>query len=268
MAEGTAFDRDGAERVLRRAIELATREQAPQVADVVSEQALVEAAEELGVEVSAVRRAAAEERLGVLEGDPTLVDRVAGPASVGATRLVDGAAPAVLEQVDVWLRRSGTLRRRRLDPTRHLADYARRSDAVAGLQRTARSVAGRERLSRVRRLQVVVQPADDGRCVVALIADLEVERTVAVVGGSSVAGVGSSVSVIEATTATPWWWLGVPASLALGLGLLRARARAVPDVETELQGVLDRVVAGELPTGVLGEARARLMGGLGRRRTA
>lgn len=263
---GTPFDRDAADRVLRRAIELADRDHDLHGAEAVSEQALVEAAEELGVEVGAVRRAAAEERLGVLDTSAHLVDRVAGPAVVSATRVVEAAAPVALEQVDLWLRRSGTLRRRRLDAARHVAEYARRSDVVAGLQRTARSVSGREHLVRVRRLRAVVQPVDEGRSVVALVADLEVERTVAVVGGSSVAGVGSSVSVIEALGSTPWWWLGVPASVVAGLGLLRARARGVPDVETELQGVLDRVVAGDVPSGVLQDVRGRLFGGTGRSR--
>ena len=259
---GTPFDRDAADRVLRRAIELADRDHDLHGAEAVSEQALVEAAEELGVEVGAVRRAAAEERLGVLDTSAHLVDRVAGPAVVSATRVVEAAAPVALEQVDLWLRRSGTLRRRRLDAARHVAEYARRSDVVAGLQRTARSVSGREHLVRVRRLRAVVQPVDEGRSVVALVA----ERTVAVVGGSSVAGVGSSVSVIEALGSTPWWWLGVPASVVAGLGLLRARARGVPDVETELQGVLDRVVAGDVPSGVLQDVRGRLFGGTGRSR--
>ena len=254
------FDRDAAERVLRRAIELAERDHLRDDLDGVSEQALVEAADELGVDVGAVRRAAAEERLGVLDHEHRLVDRIAGPATVSATRFVDGAADQVMGLVDAWLRRTGGLKRRRLDAHGLTADYVRRSDAVAGMQRTLRSVTGREDLGRVRRVRVVVQPVDATRCVVALVADLEVERTVAIVGGSSVAGVGSAVSVVQAVTTWPLWWAGVPASLAAGVGLLRLRVRSVPDTEVSLQGVLDRVSVAEEPVGVLGDVRERLLG--------
>lgn len=269
MNASADFDRDAAARVLRRALELAERDALTAPADVVSEQALVEAADELGVDTAAVRRAAAEERLGVLEGSAHRLDRLVGPSSVSATRLVDRPASEVIELVDTWLRRSGTLRRRRWEQGALVASYTRRSDLIAGLQRTARSVRGEEHLGRVRRLQLVVQPVDTGRAVVALVADLEVERTVAVTGGSSVAGVGSAVAAVEALAGTAWLWLGVPASVAAGVGVLRWRAHGVPDVESALQGVLDRAVDPDPSAGVLADVRERLLGSLGRqRRTA
>jgi hypothetical protein len=130
-------------------------------------------------------------------------------------------------------------------------------------------VRGEEHLGRVRRLQVVVQAIDGQRSVVALVADLDLERTLAVTGGSSVAGVGSTVAAVEALSVTPWLWLGVPASVAAGVGVLRWRARSVPDVEAALQGVLDRVIALDTSPGVLADVRERLLAGLSRqRRTA
>jgi hypothetical protein len=267
--ESTDFDRDAAARVLRRALELAERDLGSTPADVVSEQALVEAAEELGVDPRAVRRAAAEERLGVLAGSSHTLDQLVGPPQVSATRVVDVPAAELMELVDAWLRRNGTLRRRRLDQAALVAAYTRRSDLIAGVQRTARVVRGEEHLGRVRRLQVVVQPIDGQRSVVALVADLDLERTLAVTGGSSVAGVGSTVAAVEALSVTPWLWLGVPASVAAGVGVLRWRARSVPDVEAALQGVLDRVIALDTSPGVLADVRERLLAGLSRqRRTA
>ena len=266
MQDPAAFERDAAARVLRRAIELAEREQWATPADAVSEQALVEAAEELGVDPGVVRRAAAEERLGVLTGHSRALDRVAGPAVVSATRVVDQAAADLMDLVDQWLRRNGTLRRQRRDEAALVAEYSRRSDPLAGVQRAARVVRGQEHLGRVRRLRVVVQPVDEHRSVVALVADLELDRALAVTGGSSVAGVGSAIAALSQV---PWHWLGVPASVAAGAGVLRWRARGVPDVELALQGVLDRVVALDVPPSVLADVRERLLSTRSRpRRTA
>ena len=266
MGGTSDFDRDAAERVLRRAIELAERDLLPSPVVTVSEQALVEAADELGVDTRAVRRAAAEERLGVLAERVGWLDRLAGPDVVSATRLVELPAEQLMELVDQWLRRSGALRRCRSDPESLVAEYRRRSDPVAGLQRTARSIQGREHLGRIRRLRVVVQPVDSGRSVVALVAGLEGERTAAIAGGSTVAGAGSVFATAEALSGTGWLWLGVPASVAAGAGLVRWRAHGVPDVESALQGVLDRVVALDVPTGVLTDVRERLLAGIARPR--
>ena len=232
----------------------------------ISEQALAEAADDLGLDARAVRLAAAEERLGMLAKDLSRLDRLAGPATVSATQMVERPAAELVEMVDQWLRRHGALRRRRLDERSLFAEYSRRSDPLAWAQRSARALSGREQLHRVRRLRVVVQPVDAERSVVALVADLQVERTAALTGGAAVAGVGSAVSVLEVASTTAWLWLGVPASAAVGLGLVRHRARGVPDVEVALYGVLDRVAAADAAPGRLAEVRGRLLGGLPRPR--
>lgn len=268
-APSVGFDHDAAQRVLRRALELAERDLERSSLDGVSEQALVEAAEELGMDPGSVRRAVAEERLGVLDGTSPRMDRLAGPAVVSATRVVDLPAPTLFDVADQWLRRNGTVRRKRFDPSSLVADYTRRSDPVASVQRTARVVRGHEQLGRVRRLHVVVQPVEDTRSVIALVADLGTERTAAVAGGSTVAGAGSALAVAQALSTTPWLWLGVPASAAAGVGVLRWRAHGVPDVELALQGVLDRVASDDPGAGVLADVRDRLLSGLARpRRTA
>lgn len=258
MERSSQFDRDAAERVLRRAIELAEADSASDH-DGVSEQALLEAADELGVDPLAVRRAATEERLGLLRRDARRLDRLAGPPEITVSGVIDEPAPAAMARADQWLRRHGPLRRRRLDAEGRVADYVRRSDAIAGVQRTVRTMSGKEHLGRVRRLRVVVQPWGEDRSIVALVADLQVERTVAIAGGSSIAGIGSSVSAVEALTAAPWLWVGVPVSFAVGASALWARARTVPDVEVALGGVLDRLIAGDAPSGMIDDVRERLL---------
>lgn len=233
-------------------------------ADGISEQALIEAAEELGVDVTVVRRAAVEERLGLLLEAHRIGDRLVGPGSLRVSRIVRATPDEALDSVDVWLRRVGSLRRQRRDGTS--AAYGRRSDVAAAVQRTARSITGAEDVRRVRRLTVLVTPVDEQRTMVVLVADLELERSLAVVSGSGVASVGSTVAAIEALAWTPWLWLGVPASLAAGAGVLVARAHGLPDVEMSMEGVLDKVAAGAAPPSVLGGVTDRVLRNMGRSR--
>ena len=259
------FDRDAAERVLRRAVELAEHEDDSGDADHgISEQALIEAAEELGVDVAVVRRAAVEERMGLLVQAHRFGDALVGPGTLTVHRIVTGDPAEVLDRVDVWLRKLGSLRRQRRDATS--ASYQRRSDVGAWFQRTARTISGAEDVRRVRRLTAECTPVDDDRTMLVLRADLQLQRDLTVASGAGVAGVGSSVAMIEALTFSPWLWLGVPASLAAGTGILVTRAHGVPDVEASMDGVVDRVATGDVPPSVLGGVTDRVMRNMGRSR--
>ncbi len=253
------FDTDAAERVLRRAIELAEPREHAWSDGGMAEQALVEAAEELGIDPSSVRLAAAEERLGLLrEGSGGALDRLAGPSEVTASALVATPAADTLADADRWLRRHASLRRRKHDTNTLVATYTRRDDFAAGVQRSIRSVLGREQLARVRHLRVAVTPVDDQQSAIALVGDLSTNRNATVAAGSSIAGAGSVLSVAGALSETGILWLGVPASIAAGLGVLRWRAAGLDDVRSELDGVLRRVVADDVEPGVITEVRDRL----------
>jgi len=252
---GQRFDRSAAERILQRAIELEDDRDPSTPFEGLSEATLREAAEELGIPASAVQQAAAEERLGVLEGTDRRADRLVGPGVVTAVRIVDGRRSDVLAHTDEWLRRAA-FRRRRFSPS--FAEYSRRGDPVAVAQRAVRSVGGHEGLGSVRQLRVTAEPIGADATVLALIVDLEPQRKLTLAGGGSVAGAGITASAVEASLVTPWIWLGVPASVAAGYGILRARARTLPDIETALNGALDRIAAADLPPSALGGVRDQL----------
>lgn len=253
------FDRDAAERVLRRAIALADTAERSYADDGLAEQALVEAAEELGVDASTVRLAAAEERLGLLRaGHGGVLDRLAGPPEVTASALVGSNATDALAHADQWLRRHGSLRRLRLDPDALSATYTRRSDFAASVQRSVRSMLGREQLARVNRLKVAVAAVDDDRSAIVLIGDLSTDRAATAAAGASIAGLGSALSVAGAIAETGLLWLGVPVSIAAGLGVLRMRVASLAGVRGTLDGVLGRVVADDAEPGVVAEVRNRL----------
>jgi hypothetical protein len=252
---GRTVDRDAAERILRRAVEL---DDAP--ADHgrgISERALLEAAQELGIDAAEVQRAIAEEELGLLSRGSRPGDAFLGPDRFLAARVVDGEPAAVLDRVDAWLRRGGALRRvRRQDGW---ADYSRRKDPMAAVQRAARSVNGEERLAHVRRLRVVAAPAGEGRTLVGLVVDVSRSRDAAAAGGVTVAATGIMTAGAAAVTWVPWAWLGVPVAVAGGVGVMAARKGYVADVDDELEAVLDLVSGGDAPPSTFDGLASRLL---------
>ena len=204
-----------------------------------------------------MRRAIAEEELGLLADRHRAADALLGPDRYVAARVVDGAPGEVLDQVDVWMRRGRSLRRvRRADGW---SEYARRKDPVAQVQRAMRAAQGSERLARVRRLRVVVSDAGGGRCLVGLVVDASRSRTAAAAGGVTVAATGVVTAGAAAVATVPWVWLGVPIAAAGGVGVMAARKSYVADVEPELESVLDAIASGASPSSMLDDVASRLL---------
>lgn len=253
------LDRDAADRVLRRAIELGEQAESGHEVDGLDEQALVQAAEELGMDPTSVHLAVAEERLGILrDRQAGRLDRLAGPAVVTASALVERHPEEMLDTADRWLRRHGALRRAQRDDSAWVTTYSRRTDVLAGVQRSVRSFMGREHLGRIRRLQVGVAPVGENRCTIALIVDVSIDRHATVAAGSSIAAVGSAASAALALTEAAPLLLGVPLSVGAGLAVLRWRAMTMPDLERTLDGVLARIIADESEPTLIAEVRERI----------
>lgn len=258
------LDRDAAERVLRRAVELGDR---PGTADDFFDvEVLVAAAGDLGVPGAAVQRALAEEQAGLLRSEPGRLDALVGPAAISVARVVPIPASEAMELADEWLRRQWAFRRIRSGDT--VAQYRRRSDMVASMQRTARSMSGKENAEKVRNLRLVVRDLRDrdaesgaAASIVALVVDLEASRSFAEMGAGAVAGGGTLLSVIPAFETSLLFLLGVPASALMGIGVLITRRSWTGGIDDALEGLLDRIEAGEPPPTVLGGITGRLLGG-------
>ncbi|MFV0318008.1 MAG: hypothetical protein ACK5O2_13740 [Microthrixaceae bacterium] len=276
------LDRAATERVLRRAVELS--EEPGDGEDSFDVQALVEAAAELGVPPTAVQRAVAEDQAGILTQDGSRLDRVVGPAAVSAARVVPLDPAAALDLTDEWLRRQWAFRRVRSGDA--VAEYRRRTDMVASMQRTARSVTGRENGDKIRNLRVVVRdlapvqhgsagsgpsagepgvvgsdPGEGGTIgvsVLALVVDLEASRSFAEMGGALVAGGGSVLSVIPAFGVGPWTLLGIPVSAGMGAGVMLTRKAWTGGIDVALEGLLDLIEAGQAPPSVIGGIAGRI----------
>lgn|GEM_PF-1259826 len=251
------FDRAAAERVMHRAVQLATDEDSELSADGISERALIEAATELGVSASVVQQAAAEERVGLLVQPYQRGDSLVGPAIITVSRIVPGPPQDVLDAVDSWLRKTVSLRRLRRDDS--CASYSRRTDLAATAERTVRSLTGTEDVPRVRLLRVsttALASSERGNpqsTLVVLQTDLSGERSTAVGTGAVLAVLGTVISAVAAVTmggiaqAAGLLLLGIPASCVLGLSILFLRSRGLAQVEESLQAILDRVATGKGP---------------------
>ncbi len=253
---GRRIDREAAERVLRRAVQLG--DQPGDTDDEFDTDVLEEAARDLGVPATAVHRALAEEQAGLLAGEQGRLDRLAGPAAISAARVVDGTPEAVMALADDWLRKPWAFKRVRSTGT--VAEYRRRKDVVATMQRSARSMTGKENADKVRSVRVITHEAAPGRTIVAMVVDLQASRTFAEVGGSFVAGSGTLMSAVSALSWAPWAWLGVPASAAAGAGVLATRRAWTRGIDLEMEGLLDRIEAGDPPPTVIGGITERLIG--------
>ncbi len=248
------LDRQAAERVLRRAVELGDQ---PGTDDDFDLEVLVSAANDLGVSSTAVHRAMAEEQAGLLGAEAGGVDRLVGPAAISAARVVPLPAGEAMALTDEWLRRPWAFKRVRA--TAAVAEYRRRKDVVAAMQRSARSLTGKENADKVKSLRVVTRELAPQETIVAVVVDLQASRTFAEVGGSFVAGAGTLMSTVSALAWAPWAWLGIPASAAAGAGVLATRRAWTHGIDVELEGLLDRVADMERPPTVIGGLTDRLM---------
>ncbi|CAB5028403.1 unannotated protein [freshwater metagenome] len=274
------FDRTAAERVMHRAVHLAADQELEESVDGISEQALIEAAAELGVDISVVQQAAVEERLGLLVQKPQRGDSLVGPAVVTVSRIVPGRPEDVLESVDSWLRKAGSLQRQRSGSLS--AKYSQRTGFAASVDRSARSVMGTEELGLLPSLSVSTAAAQSGplgepSALVALSADLHAERSAAVVGAAGTAILGSAFAMCGVVAAVAngsgggaldmaagiglamLALLGIPISCALGYGVLVLRARRISTTEDSLNGILDQVATGTLPSSTFGHMADRLL---------
>src|SRR5262245_16598823 len=251
------LDRETVARVLRRASELTDEETEPSLElGSVSEQALVEAALEVGIPAPAIRRALAEERL-----DPRprrrVGDRLVGPAVVTVDAEVDGSPAAVLSQLDAWFVSGHHLRRDRLRNGRGV--WTKRPGIVGRTIRTVRYATGEGRLGRVRRVRASTGDTGIGTTVVRVEVDQDRGRRTAASGGA-VAGVVTVGGIVLAVVAGPVALVAVPIGLVAGVAATgggRSHARAAAQ---EIDRVLDSVDQGIAPTRLRTELVRRATG--------
>ena len=239
------LDRETVERVLRRASDLADIDEAVLVElGGVSEQALLDAAVEIGLPAAAVRRALAVERLDP-SPRPHIGDRFVGAGVVAVDAEVLGSASGVLARLDAWLVDGHHLRRDRLRDGRGV--WSKRRGIVGRTVRTVRLATGEGQLGGVRRVSASASDTGTGTTVMRVEVDQSSARGTTA-AGTVVAALATASSIVLAVVAGPLFLVAAPIGLAAVVGVAgggRARADAVA---LEIDRVLDAVDECVAPT--------------------
>lgn len=217
--------RTALERVLARAAELQNADPG-EAGDTISEVRLVEIAREVGLDVTHVRQAIAEERaqlaLPLAEGGAWL--SAVGPAVVSAQRTVPGTPEQVLRALEAFLPRS-----EHMVPVRRTSDrmvWEPRRDPLGNFFRSLGSGGRRFDLVRLDQLVVTATRVDEARTVLRFDAVVDGARRAVRTATIGAAGAGALV-VLMASVPLLFFALAVPQVAAVTVALLSAIAAGV-----------------------------------------
>ncbi len=236
------LDRPALERVLARAAELQAR--SGDTAGTMTDEQIVELGKEVGLSPAYLRQALAEERAS--GGQPDVRGLLMGTAVVSAERTVRGTAPEVFAALDVWMQKEEWLQIKRQfadrimwEPRRDLEGNVRRFLNVGG-----RGYA----LSKATEVGATVVPADEGRVLVRLDADLRAHRRHALAGIAAATSVGAAAGVIAVALHFALFVVPIPLIGLGGISYGAARAShgaAMGRAQLTLEQMLDRLERGE-----------------------
>jgi hypothetical protein len=239
------LDRSALERVLARAAELQAGEIEP--GEQISEDRLLEIANEVGLSPHHMRQALAEERTRVtLPEEVGPLARFAGVARAVATRVVNGVPTEVLASLDAWMQREECLTIKRRFPDRIVWEEHR-----GFWSQIRRGVSGRRYvLAQAQDVGATVVAVDERRSLVRLEADLSNVRTGRLVG----AGASTALGVAAGGTLLALGFFPLAAiapvvvGAAAGYGAARSHRGVAVRAQLALEQVLDRLQTPEPPT--------------------
>ena len=238
------------EEVIRRAAELSASDSEAAEGGL-SETELYRIAAEVNLPERHVRRALAELRTGPSSRGP--LDRIFGPSEVGASRVVPVGAQKVASQLDDFLVASQLLQAVRRGP--EVLQYRPSVDWASQIARAASSTSRRYYVASARQVEIHLEPVSDESTMVRMQVDPGTRSdylTGSAIGGSlGGVGVGVGMTLLLASAVPVWAAIGAGAVTAsiffLGMGKITGyySRRKVEEVRAEVEGVLDRLEAGE-----------------------
>jgi hypothetical protein len=265
MSEGlpARIDRAALERIIQRAAELQTTEH--DVGDGLTSQELIALGREVGIPGRYLQQALLEERtrLGHV-GTGGLFERVTGPSSITAQRVVRGEPDLVEAALLQWIERNELLCVQRQqtgritwEPLGGIQAAFRRSTAAIGTGKRAFM------LSRAATVSATILPLEPGYTHVTMSADTRKVRGEYVGAGAAVAGLGvaSTAAMVVLGALLPVALLPLPVALGIGYGVVRRAAPAVARIQLGLERALDFLEQGAAsPRHPLPERNAGILG--------
>lgn len=238
---GSAHDEEALDRIIRRAQELDAGRSPDGVVD---DDALLAAAEEVGISADAMRQAMAIERIGPAPSRQR-TDRLVGPRRVVVERTLARPAEEVLDRLDEWLTSGHHLRRvERLDDG---GVWRKRSDVAASAQRAVKSLTGAASLGTVHLIEARVVAAGDGVALMRIEADRSGARSATLGAAGGIGGASLAGGAAAATMVPPLAVVAVPGLFVAGL-VGRHGRRTADRLDVELTRLLAQLSAGERPT--------------------
>ena len=254
------LDRAALDRVLARAAELQSSSIEGGESGALTEAEILQLGQEAGMSPEHLRQAIAEERTRSAAPDDTgFAASLIGPATVRASRIVQGAPRELLEVIDAWMQKQECLKIKRRVNERIV--WEPRNDLVANIQRGFKLGGGEYALNRAAEVSATATVVDASRTLIALDASLAQYRgklgmTTGIVGGLGagasvvgvVLGVFMPVAIIPAVVVAPVAW-AVSRS---------AQAKAVDRGQLALEQLLDHLERGDhrRPGGLLAAVSA------------
>jgi len=242
------FGPDEVSVILRRAIDLAA-DRADRGGESLSAIDLADVASQAGIPAPALAAALAEARAG-LEPQRGIVDRLIGPAKVGASTATATDAATAAANLQRWF-----------EVEHGLNAYVRQDGVVVATRRgglpgaigaSVRRIQGTGGLNRARSVQAATAGAptqrteagqdheangdqDQGGGAICVVVDVSNRRAEAVAGGTAVAGGGAAAIGVMALVAGPLLLITLPAAAAAGLATARlAHRRTVGQVSEQV----------------------------------
>jgi hypothetical protein len=247
--ENRSLTRREFDAVIRRAAELATSE--PDLGEgALTEGELFRIAGEVGLPDAHVRRALSDVRSGVEPGG--VLDRVFGPSTVRASRVVDGDPRALAAEIDEFLVAS-----RLLQPVRRgigILQYRPAIDWASQLARAASFSSRKYYVASARSVEVRLEAVDENQTLVEFLVDpgTRSDDVAGAIFGGGVGGGGAGALAGVGLTAVAPIGLAVGVGVAVGAGVWSGIAHAVGrghkkklrEVRTEVEAVLDSLEMG------------------------
>ena len=248
-SESRSLTRREFDAVIRRAAELSSSESDGAEGEL-TEGELFRIAGEVGLSESHVRRALLDVR-GEIEASGPL-DRVFGPSTVRASRVVEGTPEELIKNIDEFLVASRLLQRVRR--TVDLLQYRPAVDWASQLARAASFSSWKYYIASARLVEVSLEPVDDERTLVRILVEPGTRSEAiigSVLGGGSGGAVAGVVSGGVIATFAPFG-LAVAAGVVLGGGVStgivyaigRSHKKNLGEAQVEVEGVLDALESG------------------------